>query len=78
MLFFKNFSLDYSKIPKDYRTNNYLENYNGYIKSQLGKNRIINWVKFINFIKDESIRSVEKLFNKNNLIEYNYKLYYKR
>ena len=34
---FKNFSLDYSKILKDCRKNNYLENYKGYIKSQLGK-----------------------------------------
>ena len=67
LIYFKNFSLDYSKIPKDCRTNNYLENYNGYIKSKLGKNRIINWVNFINFIKDESIRYVYKLFNKNNI-----------
>ena len=72
LIYFKNFSLDYSKIPQDCRTNNYLENYNGYIKSQLGKNRIINWVNFINFIKDESIRSVDKLFNKNNINAINF------
>ena len=50
-----------------------MENYNGYIKSQLGKHRIINWVNFINFIKLESQRSINKLyggttFNKNTSI----------
>ena len=71
--YFKDLSLDYSRIPNDCRTNNYLENYNGYIKSQLGKHRIINWVNFINFIKLESQRSIDKLytnttFNKNTSI----------
>ena len=61
--YFKDLSLDYSRIPNDCRTNNYLENYNGYIKSQLGKHRIINWVNFINFIKLESQRSIDKLYN---------------
>ena len=61
--YFKDLSLDYSKIPNDCRTNNYLENYNGYIKSQLGKHRLINWVNFINFIKLESQRSIDKLYN---------------
>ena len=45
----------------------YFKNYNGYIKSLLGKNRIINWINFINVIKDESISSLDKLFNKNNI-----------
>ena len=40
-----------------------MENYNGYIKSQLGKHRIINWINFINFIKLESQRSIDKLYN---------------
>ena len=35
-------SLDYLRVPKDCRTNNFLENYNGYIKSKLGKHRLIN------------------------------------
>ena len=37
MLYFKDNSLNYNNIPDDCRTNNYLENYNGYIKNQLGK-----------------------------------------
>ena len=65
--YFKDLSLDYSRIPKDCRTNNYLENYNGYLKNQLGKNRIINWVNFIYFIKCESKRSIEKLINSNKI-----------
>ena len=65
--YFKDYSLDYSRIPKDCRTNNYLENYNGFIKSQLGKYRIINWVNFINFIKLESQRSIDKLYNSLNI-----------
>ena len=56
-------SLNYSIIPDDCRTNNFLENYNGYLKKSLGKQRIINWVNFLNFIKNESSRSYEKLFN---------------
>ena len=64
--FFEDQSLNYFRIPKDCRTNNYLENYNGYIKKELGKNRVINWVNFIHFIKMESQRSVEKLINTQN------------
>ena len=66
LTFFEDQSLNYFRIPKDCRTNNYLENYNGYIKKQLGKNRVINWVNFIHFIKMESQRSVEKLINNQN------------
>ena len=54
--------MDYSTIPKDCLTNNYLENYNGFIKSKLGKKRVINWINFINFIKEESGRSIKKLY----------------
>ena len=63
LAYFKDNSLNYSAIPDDCRTNNYLENYNGFIKSQLGKSRIVNWVNFIHFIKKESERSIEKLFS---------------
>jgi len=66
--YFEDLSLDYNRIPHDCRTNNYLENYNGYIKKQLGKNRIINWVNFIHFIKLESRRSIEKLTNTDKQI----------
>ena len=64
--FFEDFSLNYHNVPKEYRTNNFLENYNGFIKSQLGKKRIINWVNFIHFLKNESNRSVDKLLSSSN------------
>ena len=44
--FFEDQSLNYDNVPKESRTNNFLENYNGYLKIQLGKKRIINWVNF--------------------------------
>ena len=46
LTFFEDQSLNYFRIPKDSRTNNYLENYNSYIKKQLGKNRVINLDNF--------------------------------
>ena len=61
--YFEDGSLDYSKVPKDCRSNSFLENYNGFIKSKLGKYRIINWVNFMNFLKEESQRSITKLYN---------------
>ena len=61
--YFQDQSLNYNLVPKDCRTNNFLENYNGYIKSKLGKHRIINWVNFLNFIKDESDRNINKLYD---------------
>ena len=53
----------------DCRTNSFLENYNGYIKIKLGKHRETNWVNFMNLIKDESGRIIDKLYNatSNNL-----------
>ena len=66
--YFKNNSLNYNSIPKECRTNNYLENYNGYIKKRLGTKRIINWMNFISFIKSESVNSLKKLFNNNEEI----------
>ena len=62
-IYFQDGSLNYFKVPKDCRTNNYLENYNGYIKSKLGKHRLTNWVNFLNFIKEESKRNIDKLYN---------------
>jgi len=56
-------SLNYHLVPSDCRTNSFLENYNGYIKSKLGKHRLINWVNFLNFLKEESQRSINKLYN---------------
>ena len=67
-------SLNYHNIPKEYRTNHFLENYNGFIKSLLGRKRVINWVNFIHFIKNESNRSIDKL-----LINANYnKAYFEK
>ena len=65
--FFLDKSLDYQSIPSNCRTNNFLENYNGYIKTHLGKNRYINWVNFIHFIKTESQRNLNKLHENANL-----------
>ena len=45
-----------------------LENYNGYIKKQFGKKRIIKWINFIYFIKLESWLSIEKLTNSDKQI----------
>ena len=59
--FFEDRSLNYHNIPREYRTNNFLENYNGFIKAQLGKKRIINWVNFLSFLKNESKRFIDKL-----------------
>ena len=54
MQYFNDYSLNYSIFPDDCKTNNFLENYNDYLKNMLGKHRIINWVNFIHFIKEES------------------------
>ena len=54
-------SLNYNDIPKC-RTNNYIENYNGYLKKTLGRKRLISWMTFINFIKNESVRVINKLY----------------
>ena len=64
--YFKDGSLNYTNIPKDCRSNSFLENYNGYIKEKLGKHRLVNWVNFIEFIKQESVRSISKLLNDTN------------
>ena len=66
MEFFKDNSLNYSNIPNDCRSNSILENYNKYIKSKLGNHRIINWINFLSFIKDESVRSIKKLLHHAN------------
>ena len=60
---FEDQSLNYNKVPDDCRTNSFLENYNGYIKQKLGKKRVINWMNFLTFIKEESTRSINKLYS---------------
>ena len=47
-------------------TNSFLENYNGYIKKKFGKNRIINWMNFLAFLKDESEKIINKLYLSNS------------
>ena len=37
-----------------------------YIKTKLGKNTIINWVNFLDFMKKESERSINRLNNPNS------------
>ena len=69
MKYFEDNSLNYFDVPKDCRSNSFLENYNGYIKEKLGKKRQVNWVNFLNFIKDESKRSIEKLLNSSQQYE---------
>ena len=47
MEYFEDKSLNYTKISKDCKSNNYLDNYNGYIKEKLGK-------YLLNLIKEKS------------------------
>ena len=62
--------MDYYGVSEDFRANAYLENYIVYRTFKLGKFRIVNWVNFIHFIKEESSLSIEKLLNsKNNAIQ---------
>ena len=63
--YFTNCSLNYKNIPEELQEKNFLDNYNCYIKSKLEKNKIINWVKFINFIKNESVRAIDILQKKS-------------
>ena len=65
--YFEDNSLNYDLVPVNFRTNNFLENYNRYIKIKLGEKRIINWISFLHFIKEEIERSLNKLINNNYL-----------
>lgn len=72
--FFENHSLNNQSVPIDCRTNNFLENYSDYIKKKLGEKRVINWINFLHFIKEESNRTITKLqenANFNKLYAYN-------
>ena len=68
--YFEDNSLNYDLVPEKFRTNNFLENYNRFIKTKLGEKRIINWINFLHFIKEESERSLNKLIN-NESNEFN-------
>ena len=69
--YFEDNSLNYDLVPVNFRTHNFLENYNRYIKLKLGEKRIINWINFLHFIKEERERSLNKLINYGN-----YDIYY--
>ena len=72
--YFKNGDYDYSKIPEDCKSISFVENYNRYMKNILGKKRKTNWFTFLNFLKEESDRSIQKLVdNKNYNIDYKLK-----
>ena len=70
-IYFQNDNLNYSLIPIDARSNSYLENYNKIIKEYFGNKHETNWLNFINFIKSQSIKSLEKLIiNANANVRY--------
>ena len=51
-------------MPVDCRSNSYLENYNLYIKQNLGRKYKLQWNVFLNFLKNESERIRNKLTKK--------------
>ena len=52
---------NYNNIPKDCKSNSFLENYNKYLKIKLGKNRHIKLVYLYKFYK----RRISKEFSIN-------------
>ena len=42
-------------LPVDCRSNSYLDNYNIYLKKNLGRKYNLNWNIFITFLKEESV-----------------------
>ena len=65
--YFKDGTYDYSKFPKDIRSNSILERYNKTIKTEFGEKRTCNWVKFLNFINRE-IDRINEILGKNENI----------
>ena len=64
--YFQDGTYNYSLIPKDCRTNSFLENYNNFIKHNLGKKNIVSWLNFIEFIYDDIERNEKKLYQDSN------------
>ena len=62
---------NYNALPIDCKANSYLENYNLFLKKNLGKKYNLNWDIFINFLKEESdrIRNKLTLNTKKNFIK---------
>ena len=52
---------NYNALQIDCRANSYIENYNLFLKKNLGKKYDLNWDLFINFLKKESSRIRDKL-----------------
>ena len=72
--------LDYTNISKSFRSNCFIENYNGRIKRILGNKRLIQWPNLLSFLNKEEeyyreiliLKDSEPRFNilKNKLEEY--------
>ena len=60
-------SLNYSKYPKNVRSNSILERYNRHVKEQINKKRYCNWIIFLKFINTELSR-VDNILSKNENI----------
>ena len=60
-------SLNYSKYPKNVRSNSILERYNRHVKEQINKKRYCNWIIFLKFINTE-ISRVDNILSKNENI----------
>ena len=58
-------------MPVDCRSNSYLENYNLFMKQNLGKKYKLRWNVFIDFLKSESSRIRNKLTKdtESNILE---------
>ena len=69
--YFQDGSYDYSKFPKDIKSNSILERYHKIIKNILGEKSTCNWVKFMNFINNEILR-INEILNKNENINIAY------
>ena len=71
--YFKNNEYNYNILPEDCKSNSFIENYNKYIKNKLGNKKLVNWYNFISFIKEESLRIIDKL-NITDELNFSYNL----
>ena len=55
--------LYYKLIPKSYRANTSLKNYNMYLKENLDYKKCVEWINLLNFLKNEEIRITNNLIN---------------
>ena len=65
--FKKNDLLDYQNVSKSFRSNSFIENYNGRIKRLLGNKKTIQWPKFLSFIISEEAHYKELLKTSDNI-----------